>query len=66
VIPAGRSVLLHFSDGGRGDADLTANGVILDPGGPGQRQAQGPKVAEVRLVRAWLVCNMAGGILAST
>lgn len=28
-------VVLHFVDGERGDADLTANGVIADPGGPG-------------------------------
>lgn len=28
-------LVLHFVDGERGDADLTANGVILDPGGPG-------------------------------
>jgi len=27
-------IVLHFVDGGRGDADLTANGVIVDPGGP--------------------------------
>ncbi len=28
-------IILHFVDGQRGDADLTANGVITDPGGPG-------------------------------
>ena len=28
-------IVLHFVDGGRGDADLTANGVIVDPGAPG-------------------------------
>jgi hypothetical protein len=27
-------VVLHFVDGQRGDDDLTANGVIVDPGGP--------------------------------
>ncbi len=32
-ILAGR-VVLHFVDGERGDSDLTANGVILDPGAP--------------------------------
>jgi len=26
---------LHFVDGGRGDRDLTANGIIVDPAGPG-------------------------------
>ncbi|HSR69920.1 MAG TPA: choice-of-anchor U domain-containing protein [Acidobacteriota bacterium] len=27
-------IVLHFRDGGRGDSDLSANGVIVDPGGP--------------------------------
>ncbi|MEM7127843.1 MAG: LamG-like jellyroll fold domain-containing protein [Chloroflexota bacterium] len=30
-------IILHFVDGGRGDADLTANGVIVDPGAPALR-----------------------------
>lgn len=30
----GNEVTLHFVDGERGDADLVANGVIADPGGP--------------------------------
>ncbi|MDX1410099.1 MAG: choice-of-anchor U domain-containing protein, partial [Saprospiraceae bacterium] len=30
----GNVVTLHFVDGKRGDADLTANGVIVDPGAP--------------------------------
>jgi cyclophilin family peptidyl-prolyl cis-trans isomerase len=30
----GNVVTLHFVDGQRGDADLTANGIIADPGGP--------------------------------
>ena len=29
---SGNEVILHFVDGGRGDADLMANGVISDPG----------------------------------
>lgn len=28
-------IVLHFVDGERGDADLTANGTIVDPGAPG-------------------------------
>ena len=28
-------ILVHFVDGQRGDGDLTANGEIIDPGGPG-------------------------------
>jgi RHS repeat-associated protein len=31
----GNVVTLHLVDGGRGDADGLANGVIMDPGGPG-------------------------------
>ena len=27
-------ILLYFVDGGRGDSDLSANGVVTDPGGP--------------------------------
>src|SRR5262249_6084064 len=30
----GNEIILHFVDGRRGDDDLTANGVIVDPGGP--------------------------------
>lgn len=30
----GNEVILHFVDGGRGDSDLIANGVITDPGAP--------------------------------
>jgi hypothetical protein len=31
----GNVVTLHFVDGGRGDLDGKANGVVVDPGGPG-------------------------------
>ncbi len=31
---SGKVVTLYFVDGQRGDADLTANGMIQDPGGP--------------------------------
>ena len=31
---AGNVVTLHFVDGARGDSDLTANGVVVDPSGP--------------------------------
>ncbi len=30
----GNRITLHFRDGGRGDDDLTADGRIVDPGGP--------------------------------
>ena len=32
----GNVVTLHFVDGQRGDDDLQANGVIIEPGGPGE------------------------------
>lgn len=35
AIISGRTITLYFVDGQRGDSDLTANGVIADPGGPG-------------------------------
>jgi VCBS repeat-containing protein len=31
------TIILHFADGERGDDDLTANGIITDPGSPGLR-----------------------------
>ncbi|MGB5180051.1 MAG: peptidylprolyl isomerase [Gammaproteobacteria bacterium] len=34
---SGNVVILHFVDGKRGDSDLTANGVIVDPGTPAIR-----------------------------
>lgn len=30
----GDIILLHFTDGVRGDSDLEANGIVVDPGGP--------------------------------
>jgi hypothetical protein len=30
----GNHIILHFADGQRGDDDLAANGLIVDPGGP--------------------------------
>jgi hypothetical protein len=35
TLSAGK-VVLHFVDGLRGDADLTANGKVVDPGAPGR------------------------------
>lgn len=37
----GNQVTLHLKDGGRGDADMSANGVITDPGGPGFNMTDG-------------------------
>lgn len=33
--PSGNTITLYFVDGQRGDKDLTANGTIVEPGGPG-------------------------------
>jgi hypothetical protein len=35
AVISGNIITLHFVDGQRGDYDLTANGVIVDPGAPG-------------------------------
>ena len=35
AVISGNIITLHFVDGQRGDYDLTANGVIIDPGAPG-------------------------------
>ena len=35
AVISGNQVTLHFVDGKRGDSDLLANGVIINPGGPG-------------------------------
>ncbi len=39
-------IVLHFVDGQRGDDDLTANGVIVDPGAPAFNPNQAPTVAD--------------------
>lgn len=42
----GNQIILHFVDGQRGDDDLLANGVIVDPGGPALR-VTAPQVQSV-------------------
>lgn len=54
--PAGQ-IVLHLVDGGRGDSDLTADGVIVDPGAP----ALAPPVAGVLYVSG-LSSGTAGGV----
>jgi len=36
AVIVGNIITLHFVDGQRGDSDLVADGVIVDPGGPGE------------------------------
>jgi len=43
---AGNVITLHFVDGARGDADLTANGVIGDPGAPAVYTAPGDNTGQ--------------------
>ncbi|CAH1905869.1 hypothetical protein NTGHW29_70009 [Candidatus Nitrotoga sp. HW29] len=35
AVITGNTVIFNITDGGVGDDDLTANGIIIDPGGPG-------------------------------
>ena len=51
----GNVVTLFLVDGGRGDADLTANGVIADPGGPGT------PIANANATSGGGGCSLAGG-----
>jgi hypothetical protein len=44
---SGDTVTLSFIDGARGDADLAANGVIVDPGVPGRSTNQPPVLAPI-------------------
>lgn len=37
----GNQVILHYVDGGRGDDDGEANGIIVDPGGPAELNQSG-------------------------
>ena len=39
---SGNKITLHFVDGNRGDDDLTKDGTIVEPGGPGYRKPAGP------------------------
>jgi len=41
----GNVVTLHFVDGQRGDDDLTANGTIVDQGGPGTTSTSNSKTS---------------------
>jgi hypothetical protein len=40
-------VILHFVDGQRGDADLSANGEVVEPGGPALAPNQPPAVGPI-------------------
>lgn len=40
-------ISLHFKDGARGDEDLTANGILIDIGGPGVQKTTGVEIEPV-------------------
>ncbi|MBI4002597.1 MAG: LEPR-XLL domain-containing protein [Nitrospira defluvii] len=44
---SGDTITLSFIDGARGDADLAANGVIVDPGAPSRSANQPPVLAPI-------------------
>ncbi len=46
AVITGNQIVLHFVDGQRGDDDLTANGSIVDQGGPGTGNGQIPTLNE--------------------
>ena len=50
----GSHLVLHFLDGGRGDSDLAANGVVVDPGAPAQ-VPQAPPVVSVVAPQAFAI-----------
>jgi hypothetical protein len=62
TIPAtisGNTMTFSITDGGLGDDDYTANGIIADAGGPGV-QAQSSGVAAIPTLSEWCVILLAG------
>ena len=70
-------ITITITDGGDGDDDLTANGSITEPGGPGQPQQQPPApiggvivpVNKVGLIVSWLglvVLTVVGAVVGGT
>ena len=59
----GNTITLTLTDGGEGDDDLTANGVIVDPGGPAVAAGG---VAAIPTLSEWAMLLLAGmiGLLA--
>lgn len=62
---AGNTITLSLTDGGAGDDDLSANGVITDPGGPGAPNGMGsatgiPTVSEWGMILMSSLLAVAG------
>ncbi len=63
----GNTITLTLTDGGAGDSDLEANGVIVDPGGPAQvADDVAPDVTPIPTLSQWATLLLAGlmGLLA--
>jgi len=56
-------VVLHLCDGERGDNDLTANGQIDEPGGPGIRQPAIPTLSEWGMILLVLLMLLGGFLI---
>lgn len=68
VLPAaitGNVVSYGITDGGLGDDDLAANGVIADPGGPGSVAVGGAEALPVPVAPPWLLAGLALLVLAT-
>jgi len=63
AVISGNTITLTLTDGGAGDDDLTANGVIVDPGGPALAAGD---VAAIPTLSEWAMMLLAGiiGLLA--
>lgn len=59
---AGNTITFSITDGGLGDDDLTANGTIVDQGGPGVPGAPGTATA-VPTLSEWMLMVLAGLML---
>ena len=56
AVIAGNTVIFSITDGGLGDDDLTANGTIVDPGGPGVGSSASP----IPMLSEWALLALAG------
>jgi len=66
VMPAtisGNTAIFNITDGGQGDDDVTANGVIADPGGPGLAAAAGLAPAAIPTLSQWMLALLAFAML---
>lgn len=50
AIIAGNTIMFSITDGGLGDDDLTANGTIVDQGGPGLLTTPPPSASSINLI----------------